>query len=322
MKKYLKYSIVLLILVFVGLTIMAILTDALSLLKEANPLFFALSSLFFILSIAFWVIPWGLLMEKDKKFSLRSTLILGFSCVYGALTPIQVGAEALRAIKANEIFKVPYAEAISAAMLVKGVKFFLLAACSFIVIIAVFLEATLSPAMFFGLLSGFIVILLASALFLLPLNRACGLAISKFFKALAPFIPLFQILEKYFEKYSSYLKTLQKGAFGKVFAMSALSFFLEFVALFFAFASLNIFIAVVPLVVLFILIAVLEKTPLLPRGIGLVEVAGFVFLSIPSFSQLDLTTAQIGAILVLFDVVRLVIPTVLSLAVSFIKIKH
>ena len=321
LQKYLKYSLILLILLFAALTGMAVLTDALPLIRGAYPGFFALSSAFFILSIVFWVIPWAFLIRKHRTFSLRSALILGFSCVYGALTPVQVGAEALRAIKAKEVFKVPYSEAISAAMVVKGIKFFLLALISSAVIVIIFVEASVSPMMLFGLLSGFAVIVLASALFLLPLSGRMGRRIAGFFKGLAPFIPLFEVLEKYFAQYSSYLKTIPPKTFAVVFVMAALSFAFEFVALFFAFESLVLTIPLVPLAVLFVIISILERTPVLPRGIGLVEAAGFIFLSIPQFSQLSLTTAQIGAILIVFDVVRLIIPTILSLAVSFIKIK-
>ena len=95
----------------------------------------------------------------------------------------------------------------------------------------------------------------------------------------------------------------------------------EFVALYFTFLSLGFFIAMFPLVVLFVIIAILERTPVLPRGVGLVEAAGFIFLSLPEFSMLSLTTAQIAAILVLFDIVRLLVPTIVSLIVSTVPLK-
>ena len=118
MQKYVKYSIILSILIFAGLAVLAIITDSLAVIKDTNPVFLTLAAIFFIISIIFWIIPWAYLIKKDKSFSTWKGLIVGFSCVYGALTPIQVGAEALRAIKAKEIFKVNYSDSVSASMVI------------------------------------------------------------------------------------------------------------------------------------------------------------------------------------------------------------
>ena len=92
-----------------------------------------------------------------------------------------MGSEALRSIKATEYFGVTYSQSISAAMVVKGLKFFMLAVLSSMVIWVVLLKTQLSLVALFGLLSGFSVIILASALFLLPLNKKIGLMISAIF---------------------------------------------------------------------------------------------------------------------------------------------
>ena len=321
MQKYLKYSIFLSIILFVALAVLAIITEATTVIWAANPIFFGLACLFFIVSIVFWIIPWVLLIKKGRTFSLSSALILGFSCVYGALTPIQVGAEALRSIKAKEAFKVSYSESISAAMVVKGIKFFLLAFLASIVLFMIILEAKINAVMFFGLLSGFAVIVLAAALFLLPLNKKVGLQIAGIFKAFSKKIKHFLVLEKYFAEYSVYLEKLSAKKFLVILFLAGLSFLFEFVALNFTFFSLGLFIELLPLAVLFVIISILERTPVLPRGIGLVEAAGFIFLSLPEFSNMNLELAQIGAILILFDVVRLLVPTIISFAFSAIKVK-
>ena len=247
---------------------------------------------------------------------------MGFSCVYGALTPIQVGAEALRSIKAKELFHVSYSESISAAMVVKGMKFFLLAILASVVLVTILLETELSIILFLGLLSGFVVIVLAAALFLLPLNKKVGLGISIFFANLGKIIKPFGVLEKYFCKYSTYLEYIPKRKFLFVLILAGLSFVFEFIALYFTFFSLGVFIALFPLAVLFVIISILERTPVLPRGVGLVEAAGFIFLSLPEFSMIELSTAEVAAILVLFDVVRLLVPTIISLIVSTIPVKN
>jgi uncharacterized protein (TIRG00374 family) len=321
MQKYVKYSVILSILIFAALAILAIIADSLQAISRASVPFLLLAALFFIISIVFWVIPWAYLVKKDKNSSVWKGLIIGFSCVYGALTPIQVGAEALRAIKAKEIFKITYSESISASMLVKGIKFFFTAIIASIVLVGIILGTQLPLIIFLGLLSGFIVIVLATALFLLPLNKKIGFCIAHIFHLLSKSIRGFVVLEKYFKKYSVYLTTVPPKKFLVVLVFAALSLIFEFIALSLCFTALNVIIGLFPLVVLFIIIAILERTPVLPRGVGLVEIAGFIFLSLPEFSSVALTTGEIAAILILFDVVRLLIPTIASLIVSAIKVK-
>ena len=321
MQKYLKYSIIVLILIFAGLGVMAILTDATSIIPQINPIFFILSALFFIFSIIFWLISWSILIKKEVKVSTWKVLVLGFSCVYGALTPIQVGAEALRSIKAKDAFNIPYSRSVSASMFVKGLKFFLILLFAAIIIATILLTVELSPIMLFGLVSGFLMVLFATAGFLLPLNKKIGKKISRIFHHIGKKFPKAKKLETFFIDYSEYLRKINKKTFAIVFFFVIISFLCELFALQFSFFSLGVQIDIVPLMVLFTIISVLERTPLLPRGIGVVEAAGFVFLSIPAFSQVALEVNQVGAILIVFAVVRLVVPTIVSILSSLVKIK-
>lgn len=321
MEKYLKYSIILLVLVFAGYGVITGLTGALPVILSADPYFFTIAVLFFLLSIVLWIIPWALLLKNNKKVTIFKSIILGFSCVYGALTPVQVGSEALRSIKAKEYFGVTYSQSISAAMVVKGLKFFMLAVLSSMVIWVVLLKTQLSLVALFGLLSGFSVIILASALFLLPLNKKIGLMISAIFGELGKIWKGFFILKKYFYEYSHYLQLVPKKNFLKVLVLSGASLLFEFFALYYCFLALNVEIEIFPLAFLFIIISILERTPLVPRGVGLVEAAGFIFLAMPEFSKISLSVSQIAAILILFGVVRLFIPTILSLLTTIIKVK-
>ena len=320
MQKYIKYSVIVVIVVFAALGIMAILTKATDALSRANVPFLALASSFFLISMLFWIIPWVYLIKKNRKMSVLKGIIMGFSCVYGALTPLQVGSEALRAIKAKDIFGIPYKESVAGAMLIKGIKFFLLAVLASIVIATIIITTSLSIVILLALTSGFAIIAIAASLFLLPLNKNIGLKISKMFKFFAKKIKKFKVVENYFEHYANYLTQINKRRFSLVFLITIISLLCEFLALWASFLALNVFIDLFPLAVLFVIISVLERTPGLPRGIGLVETAGFIFLSIPAFSNVQLDTATTGAILILFDVVRLLVPTVFSFAVSTIKL--
>jgi len=65
-----------------------------------------------------------------------------------------------------------------------------------------------------------------------------------------------------------------------------------------------------------VMISVLERAPLLPRGIGLVEIMAWHFLAFPELiAGITLSAAQIIALLAVYDLVRLVIPTLLSVLV-------
>jgi uncharacterized protein (TIRG00374 family) len=279
------------------------------------------SALFFVFSIIFWLISWAILIKKEGDFYLGKIIVLGFSCVYGALTPIQVGAEALRSIKAKEVFGIPYSKSVSASMFVKGLKFFLILFFAAIIIVIVMSTVQLEPLMFFGLVSGFLMVLFATAGFLLPLNKKLGKKISRIFYYVGKKFPKAQKLEKFFIDYSDYLKKISFKTFLFVFFFIILSFLCELFALQFSFNALGVEIEILPLLVLFIIMSVLERTPFLPRGVGIVEAAGFVFLSIPAFSQISLEVAQVGAILIIFAVVRLVIPTIISIIASVPNLK-
>ena len=75
------------------------------------------------------------------------------------------------------------------------------------------------------------------------------------------------------------------------------------------------------MLMLFTILAILERVPFLPKGIGIVEIFGILFLSIESLMIEPLSIQQIVAVIILFDLMRLVIPTFLSMATYFFAFK-
>lgn len=323
MKDLIQKSLISLILVFVVIGIIAIYTKAhesLLLITQTGIINFVFACIFFLLGVLLWIISWGYLIRKEADIAYSSLILIGFASLYGALTPIQLGTEALRSLTLKKKFSVPYSKSISASMIVKGTKFLILAVV-FSLIILMFISSTrLDSFAFFALFSGFIVIVLACLLFLLPLSKRIGLMISNFFNFLARGIPFFSHLSKFFHDYSSYLKTISVKSFLLILFLSFLSFVFEFLALRFAFISIEKDIGILALLVLFSLVSVLERIPFLPRGIGAVEFIGFTYLNMVSRLEKasSLTVSQIGAVLILYDVVRLVIPTIISLVIAFL----
>ncbi len=275
---------------------------------------FIIASIFYILSVLTWLISWAYLIKKSDSVSYRALLGLGFASLYGALSPAQLGAEALRSLRLKEFYGVRYADSVSASLVAKGSKFLILALVALLSLLY-FLNTKTDPVFFFGFLSGLIVVVLIAILFLLPLQPRAALGFQRSLEKLSSPLPLLAPVAKFFVHYSERLHRMRSEEFFLVLFLSALSWAFEFFALQYTFFSLGIVLSFHSLLVLMTMISVLERTPLLPRGIGLVEVVAWHFLAFPELiAGITLTAAQIVAVLALYDFVRLVIPTLLSVA--------
>ncbi len=314
MQIQIKNALILLLAFVAVIAILAIMTDSFDSLQEADPALFSIAALFFIASIVVWLLGWSTLI-KGRTTSLWQTTAVGFGCVFASLTPVQVGADALRSVKLKEHGKVRYSESISASMIVKGLKFLFIALIASISFITLFLNPVLELWVKAALFSGFAVVILATALFLLPLNKGFGIKIASLFKSLSRFVKRAERVSEYFQKYSAYLQNVSRLKLLFVLFLAFLSLALEFASFFFCFLAAGASIPLVSILALFSVLEILERTPFLPKGIGVVEAVGFIFLSTPAFTSMQLTTGQIGTVIILFDVARLVVPTVASLVV-------
>jgi len=300
-----------LVLVAALLFLVAWLTEAHSELGKVDFFLLASAATFFLLSVFVWIVSWAFLIRKRHGIPYPKMLAIGFSSVYGSITPVQIGAEALRSIRLKRLFGVSLTESVSSAMAVKGLKFASLSLSASVLIALFLLGREIDAILLVPLLSGFFVVLIAAFLFLLPINKRFGEKISSFFLSFRA-IPGFSLLGKYFSSYSDYLAEISKNAFLWIFFLSFSSWVLEFLAFYFVFLSLNLFLPLASLAVLFVLLAVVERTPFLPRGILLFEIAGFAFLSMSHLVQTELSVGEIGSVIVLLDFVRLVVPVFLS----------
>jgi len=321
MEELIQKSVISLIIAFVVMGILAIYTSAFAALSKMSLqglFFFIIACIFFLLGILLWVISWAYLIKKHAKVSYSNLLIVGFSSLFGSLTPVQFGTDALRSIGLKKHFKIAYSKSISASMIVKGTKFLILTVTFLLVVLTFLANERIDSFVFFGLVSGFIVVLAATLLFLLPLHKEVGLSISRFFGWLARDIPLFDYLRRFFFSYSNYLKTISLNSLLLTLILSFFSWIFEFLALQFTFFAVGKDIGLFPVLVLFVLISVLERTPLVPRGIGIVEFVGFTYLNMVSriIKGATISVAQIGAVLILFAIVRLAVPIIVSLIIA------
>lgn len=322
MAKYLKTAFMALLAVFAIFALWAWSAEAFSVIYKVNLPFFVVGAFFFIFSVSLWVISWAIVLKKRIKLPFSGVFLIGWQAVYGALTPVQVGAEALRSLRLKSVYNTPYSVSISASMLAKGIKFMLITLLAAVFLAAFLIAAKYDIFILAGLLSGFLVVLLASLLFLLPFNQKFSKKIILFFRKISKRIKLFEKLEKYFEHYSEYLRTISLRFFIFISVIVFISWAFEFLSLLFAFYSLQVFIPIEAALLLFVVISVLERTPFLPRGIGLVEFASYIYLSMPAFSGATLNAPEIAAVIIVFDIFRLVIPTVLSMASLLMPVKN
>jgi uncharacterized protein (TIRG00374 family) len=270
-----------------------------------------------MLSVIIWLFSWAYLIRKKAKVGYADIMLLGISCLYGALTPVQIGAEALRAMHIKDKFSVAYSDSLAASMIAKGTKFLLIAAIAAIVFISVYFSIHLEGIFLFSFLSGFAVIIIAVFFFLAPLNPFLAKKISDFFAVLGKRIKFFSRVSGFFTNYSQYLKFAGIGAFVFVFFLNIISWLFEFLAFYFSFWSVGVTISLLPAAFLMVLISVFERTPFLPRGIGIVELISYNFLAMPALAGEVLSAGQIGAVIVTYGIIRLIIPTVISIAVNF-----
>lgn len=321
MNSYLKKAFIYLVLATAIFGAIVILTEAQQTLALVRPTQFVLASAFFLSGILVWVVSWAYLIKRKQAIPYTKLVVVGFSSVFGALTPIQLGAEALRSLKLKKQFNVSYTESVSASMVVKGTKFLLLALFASFILFSFLLESLsgFEPLLFLGFASGFLVVVLASLLFLLPLKKSFGRRIAKAFFNLAKYHALFGRLGGFFENYSLYLSQTRKKDYLVIFFLSLASWLFEFLALQYSFLALNVNLPFLSALVMLVLVSILERTPFLPRGLGLVEIVSYNYLAFPAFSGAPgLTVSVIGAVLIVYGVVRLVIPTLLSILFNLV----
>lgn len=331
-------------LVFFGLILLffiawAVFTNATASIKYLKLEFALLAVFFFMASVFAWVFSWALFVKKQVKASFPSLFLVGFASLMGSITPIQSGSDALRSFFLKKHFGLSVSSSLQPSFIVKGLKFSMIFLFSALLVVlfaagfvlsrqwfsamdyfaalvyfAHYLQAKQHILLLFFFLSGLFVVFCGSVLFLLPLQKGFSSKAAVFFSRLEKKHFLFSKLRVFFEKYPSFL---QGTTFKEVLFVSGLTFFsllCEFFAMVFSFLSVGAGLSLAALFVFFILFSILERTPFLPRGVGVAEVTGYYFLSFPFFSSAGLPGERVGAMLLVYGIVRLIIPTLVGFA--------
>lgn len=307
-----KKALILLILFIAVFIVIVIVTDSFNVLKHANFVIIFASASAFLASVFMWLLSWAWVIKKDYDISYAGLLLIGFSSMFASLTPMQLGTDALRALLLKEIYKVPFSRGISASMFVKGLKFLTLLIVSLFTVLFLIINANISPILLLFIFSGLFVIFIATALFLFPLSKIAAFFISGILTKLANRIHVLEGATSFFIQYSDYLKGRALHTLFLLFLCSV-SWFFEFLAFSLSFSALNIFLPIPSFILLFVVVAILERVPFLPRGLFVVETASYLLLS-TSFAG-NLSQGQIVSFLAIFDFVRIVVPVILSIFV-------
>ena len=117
------------------------LTEAEKALFSLDWFYFALGVVVYLLSIIVWLFSWAYLIKKDASLSYWQVMVVGMAAVFGSLTPVQFGSEALRSLKLKQYFGMPFAKSVSASFIVKGAKFLILALFASLILFSLMLSS-------------------------------------------------------------------------------------------------------------------------------------------------------------------------------------
>ena len=110
MNSYIKKTLFFLVLLLALLSLGGISFKAYNVINQVKPIFIVLGGLFFVFSIVLWIIAWAIGLKNHRKVPFKKVFDVGFSSVYGSLTPLQLGSDYLRALYGKSIAGIPYSE--------------------------------------------------------------------------------------------------------------------------------------------------------------------------------------------------------------------
>ncbi len=287
-------------------------TDSTQHLLSVDLSYFALSSFCMLFSIALWAFSWNHIMRAFANTGYRNAALLSFCAFYGSLTPMQIGTDAIRSFLSKKFLSIPAKKAFSASLITKMIKFFLLMVAAGFSILVLEIKAPIQGQSFITLMVGFLMIVFATLIFYALQWNSFGKRVARLLDLITPFLSKFGFsFKSLFLTYSNLYSEINLKRKIIAFALVFVSLFFEYLAVYFAFSALFIEVSFFDIFLFATIVNILSRVPWLPQGILLVEATGYVFLTSPSFTALE--PMQVGAVIVLWDIVRLAVPLFVSL---------
>jgi len=259
---------------------------------QINFAFLFFSAFCFIMSTVFWAFEWAQIFG----ISLKEALLRNTKSLIGIFSPMNLGGDALRAH-----FSKRKTKALASSFVVKFFKFILMGILLIIGLSVISFELefpiyfwTFICMILFTFLGAFIVLSFAS-------NKVITF-VNKFFRK--NFVPQFR------KELIIYFTHLNFKQMLKLIFCLLISTFFEVMAVYFSFYSLNIEISLLHAFVLSCVVNSLALITFTPQGIGFVEAGGFFILK---FSIFGMANAAIGSFLIIWNIIRIWIPSLLGL---------
>lgn len=320
------------VLVAIVIAVIIALTAPFSTLSSARLHLLLIASGLYAISLFLWSAVWVFLVGQASSLPIRKqdacatsrslllerarlpvlhrrydgTFAISMVSLIGILTPMNIGTDFLRSFYGKRYLGLPLKVTAAGSVLTREFKLhvtLLLVVCLVISSVSVqenFIKTLIIPVA--------TVIFLLAILYSLRTNFAGHLA-----KRLK-IGDISEVIRKLNLRLAPAKRCLIYSAF-------ATGFVLEWLSLHLCFLALNLKPTLSMTFVLFALLYFLSRTPLIPQGLGVVEVSGFALLRMMAIS-----TAQMGALLVMWDFLRIFIPIGLYIAFSIslprIKERH
>lgn len=286
-----------LILTIAAIAAFCFLTAPFPVIFEAKNQLVLLSVSLYALSILVWNLVYLFLLYVLKRnLQGTKTFFISVFSLVGFLTPANIGTDVLRAIFNKQMIRLNYEETLTACIQTRTFKL------RVILLLAVpllpFLPILPGDTLFFLLMSMLLILLL-----LLSFSYASHGRVKKISSMLGV-----GELSTYTREVTTKL-TLREST--SIYSGFIVAFAMEVFSLQACFLSLGLRISVPNVLALFAVLYFLSRLPFLPQGVIVVETVGFIVLI-----HLNFTVQQTGAVLILWDFVRLVTPVVLSIACS------
>ncbi len=285
----------------------AYITNATQELVNLDVNYLVLASIVFLLNILLWILAWAYLIRSHRRdLSYGILLKAGLGAVWGILTPLNIGTDVLRAVLLKK-YGVKSRTSLSCSFVAKLIKFVIIAISA---ILALFLvHSNIPKDIFYALLIGLAVVII-------PIIFLHMIISEKVYKRLE-MIPIWgKKLMEISEKFSEVYKNMSIKDLAVVSILLTLSWIMEYLTMYFCFEAFSVSISLVQLFLFATLLYLLSKIPWLPQGVGLVEPIGILLISTQTIVTTPVSIAQIGSILVLWDITRIWVPIFVAGGVS------
>lgn len=279
------------------LATIAHVTEAWPVLREARPVSLLLAAGLHAVSLLLWSAVWVHVLSTEASTVKRWTAVaVSMASLIGFLTPMNIGTDVLRSLYGKAHLRLDYHVTGAASVVARETKLH--------VTLALVLAVALGSASLVRDMASVVAAAVATMLlFLGALYTLRTRASSHLARRLG-----IDDMPQLIRKMTNSLSLTEKGG---IYLALAVAFALEWLSLHLCFVSLDVRASPADTASLYALLYVLSRTPVAPQGLGVVEAGGFVVLA-----TRNIATTRIGALLVLWAFLRILVPVGLAFVFS------